>query len=245
MKTIRRAVIASILCLGSALAAPKVVFDASAEGPFRPEVSTAEKQALMKLYVSKNMKTCPQGFDVLARFNGRFTQNTVQTAYLVSNCYDDVSSNLYRERWAGDLFILNGQKLVYFEPNFADDLRLLPPLGDSPLNTLLAQYWLGPKQGYFWGMSTVMAYWKGEMRGVLQLGMTYLDEGDGKNPLSRRRVLWVDPAKPNWLRLVEYTSPTCQDCQKDPYQSDLAKKTLDIVIDWRNPPRDAKWQEGL
>ncbi|THF71047.1 hypothetical protein E7T06_04355 [Deinococcus sp. Arct2-2] len=235
--------VVGVLALASAAAAaPRLIHDASLEPP-PPSVSPPERRALIDLYLARGLTVCPD-FQVLFRGSGRFTADQNQTFYLVSNCYTDTASNLYRQRLAGDALILKGQTPVYFKAGFADDVAVLPALGGSRLNAVLAKIWQGPTQGYFWNNAEIMRFVDGSFKTLVNLGPTYADKSTpGRLSTSSRRTLWFDTAKPNLLRMLEFTSPQCDNCPDAtrPYEPARAKQSLNVLLDLTRPPEDAPW----
>lgn len=228
-----------------AMAASQLVFNATQE-MVTPRVTTAEVKALQALYKRKGLGIC-KDFKVNLRQNGRFTQETKQTLYLVQNCYSDVAVNPMREKYTNDLLILNGTQLVYFEKGFTDELAILPALGNTSLNTLLKQVWFGPHMGEFARFGTLLKFSAGKFRDHAFLGPLYrdIDSYDAKtdkvNGSSSRRILEFDPAQKLMLRMLEYTQ-SFQGPSDGSFHFKYASKTLDTVIKWDKPPVNVDWQ---
>lgn len=220
--------------------AASVIFDASTGSP-SPRVSAAELAALKRLYAAQGAKTCTD-FEVLARQQGQFTAHRKQTLYLVQNCYDDAAINPARERWRGDLLILDVTRLNYFKRSFADDVKVLPGLNGETLNALLTQNWFGPYMDEFFSVGEIMHFSGGRYRQMLNLGPVYSDQDS--NGTAYRRVLRFDAARPNLLQIDEFASPYCN-CKtaQAPYAPALAKLTLRVSVDLRRPPTKANWQQ--
>ncbi len=247
MKTNWSRVLGAVLLAGMGLvsATPRLVFDGSEMKFQKPVVSAPELAALKRLYARKRVNIC-EDFEVRTRQNGRFTAHRTQTLYLVQNCYNDAAANTMRTRWMGDLLILDGTRLNFFKAAFTDYVNVLPSLDGSGLNALLTETLLGPHMGEFASTGQLYVFRGGAFQPLLNLGRVYLN-ADKFNAgpevgTASRRVLWYDPARPNWLKLEEFASPYT--AKPGRYDAGRARKTLSITMDLRHPPKGQPWQSG-
>ncbi|ADV66429.1 hypothetical protein [Deinococcus maricopensis] len=206
----RTLLLAALLTLSGALAAPKLVLDGRRAGQLTPGLSETaqfpgDTALVRRLMRAANLKSCDPA--VTQKLSGFFTTTAQrETLYLVRNCVEFIGSAVPMQEPPLDLLITTGKRVTLYRRAFAYGVQALPALAPGTVQPVVALQWSGPHMGEFAlygdvyrmkvGAFTRALPPEGHLIPLWRSSCPY--EADGTVEVS---TLWTDAARPGTLTL--------------------------------------------